>query len=328
MDKTIFQTCVGELDNIRNTETNQPKALITAPPKIPIKDVLTLMAKNNILCLPIQSHQDANRVVNLVNLFDILTYLVQEVSKSVGNISQSQKPDIHWRRTLDSSTMLSPEIYRKLKEPIENVMTLDSERESYRLFTCSISDTLKKVISAFGSGIHRAVVLDSEGNPKHILTQMDIVRHLNAHPELLPAEIDTKKDLMELGLYSKKNITFVDENTATISAYRQMADNRFTSLVVIDSQSGKVISNLSASSLRGLNSNNLEQILLPVKRFMKESPRGLRPLVFCPSTYKFWELIVALVTKNSHHAWLVDDNHKPCSSISPTDIFRLVASCK
>lgn len=145
MVKTIQQVLVRELDNI--SETESPKPLITASPKISIKDALTLMARSNILCLPIQSHQDTNRVVNLVNLFDILTYLVQEVSKSFENFTQIQRSDSAKRRSLESSTMLNPEIYRKLKEPIENVMTLDAERESYRLFTCSISDSLEKVRS-------------------------------------------------------------------------------------------------------------------------------------------------------------------------------------
>lgn len=324
--KTILQTVVGELDAIKDSSLKRSTSLISASPKISIKDALTLMTKYDILCLPIQSHQDPHRVVNLVNLFDILTYLVNQVSKGFETSPPTSNPSR--RKSLDSSTMLNPGVYCKLKEPIENVMSLDPDRESYRLFTCLLTDNLEKVIACFGRGIHRAVVFDQDGAPKHILTQMDIIRHLKAHTELLPAAIDCQKTIVELELFSKKSITLVEENTLATSAFKIMAENRYTSVVIVDSTSGKAISNLSASSLRGLTSNNIDQITLPVKDFMRVSPRGPRPLVICLPTYKFWDLVDALVDNNSHHAWLVDQNHRPYASISPTDILHLISSCR
>lgn len=77
-------------------------------------------------------------------------------------------------------------------------------------------------------------MIDADGSPKHILTQLDIIRHLKAHPELLPAKIDSEKTLKDLGLFSRNDVTLVKESTITISAYRLMAENRFTSVVVID----------------------------------------------------------------------------------------------
>lgn len=326
--KTIFEVNVSELDNIQKAiQGIDSKRFISASPKISIKEALFLMAKNNILCLPIQSHNNPSIVVNLVNLFDILSYITHDlpVNSTILNPTletiQDTKPR---RRSLDSSHFLHPECYRRLTDPIESVMTLDSERESYRLYTCSLLDNIVGVISNFSKGLHRAVVTDKDGTPFLVLTQMDILRHIVKNPESLPKELYDKR-ISSLGL-SLNKIIFVKEKELAINAYRLMAENRFTSIVVIDSLTDKILSNLSASSLRGLASNNLDHLILTVQDFMKASPRGQRPLVYCSAEITFWELIELLVSKNVHHAWLVDENEKPYASISPTDILRILKS--
>lgn len=116
--------------DILNTSTRQ---LITAPPSITVRRALQLLAKEQIPSLPITSHDGSGRVVNIVNTFDILDYVV-------GFADDVQRPGDLQRRA-DA----------KLDGPIESVMTLDSDRESYRVFTMGFDDPLELVSEEKGS---------------------------------------------------------------------------------------------------------------------------------------------------------------------------------
>ncbi|KAI9297914.1 hypothetical protein K502DRAFT_362812 [Neoconidiobolus thromboides FSU 785] len=314
---TILNLKVKELKSLetklKSLSTNKP--LITASPLISVKEALRLMAINDILCLPIQSHNNSEKVVNLVNLLDILIYLVSGVEKVVPIVSKN-------RTTLHSGNDLPQACYQKMSSTIEQVMTLDNSRESYRLCTCDLEDYLYDVVKTFSSGIHRAVVLKND-KPFYIITQMDILRHLYSDISLLPKNIDYKSSLEQLGLAKVKEMTLVKKSTIALNAYQLMATNKFTSIVVVDEETGQLLSNLSASSLRGISQPTLESLLLPVQEFMKKSLRGIRPLVYGEPSMSFEEAIKKMVEMNVHHLWLVDENQKPYSTVSPYDIFKL-----
>lgn len=95
--------------------------LIAVSPTVSIQTALSKMLNNKITSLPVFSHKNTE-VVSIVNLFDILLYLVG-----------------------DSNTTIQKEKL-KLDDPVERVLGLDSDRESYRMHKMDRKDKLLEVI--------------------------------------------------------------------------------------------------------------------------------------------------------------------------------------
>jgi hypothetical protein len=103
--------------------TRQRPTLVSIHPDQSISEALELMAQHNLLSLPVQSRAFPEKYSSIINLFDILSFIVK---KCGGN------PHL-----LNSSLHLD--------ESVESSMTLDVEEESYRIWEVDFRDTLEKV---------------------------------------------------------------------------------------------------------------------------------------------------------------------------------------
>src|SRR6185369_14244654 len=104
-----------------------PPSLVVAKPTITVRQALKTMATHNITSLPIQSH-DSDVIVNIVNLIDILSYIIKEA------VADEKHP-----------SKLDSEGVKSLDNVIESVMTLDNEKESYRILKSDARDELRGV---------------------------------------------------------------------------------------------------------------------------------------------------------------------------------------
>lgn len=95
-------------------------ALIAVSPTVSIQTALSKMQHNKITSLPVFSHNNTE-VVSIVNLFDILLYLVGESTSTI------EKEKL------------------RLGDPVENVLGLDTDRESYRIHKVDRKDKLIEV---------------------------------------------------------------------------------------------------------------------------------------------------------------------------------------
>jgi predicted transcriptional regulator len=114
MSKSITTTTAKELGL-----SGVKKPLIVVQPTIPIRDALEVMSRNGITSLPMYSHSNT-QITSIVNLFDILIHLVKG----------------------SETAAFDQEEYAKLAEPLENVLGLDGDMESYRVFKSYDSDDL------------------------------------------------------------------------------------------------------------------------------------------------------------------------------------------
>lgn len=110
--------------------SNKP-LLIAAKPTITVREALKKMEEHNITSLPIYSH-DSDSIVTIVNLVDVLNYIIKEA------VADEKLPN-----KLDSEKSLS------LNNQIEVVMTLDADRESYRMFKADANEPILPVKNTF-----------------------------------------------------------------------------------------------------------------------------------------------------------------------------------
>ena len=111
---------ITELRPIDLSLAESKPALIAVSPTVSIQTALSKMLSNKITSLPVFSH-NTTEVVSIVNLFDILLYLVGE---NKGSIEKDKL---------------------KLNDPVERVLGLDSDKESYRMHKMDRADKLLEV---------------------------------------------------------------------------------------------------------------------------------------------------------------------------------------
>ncbi|RKP04417.1 hypothetical protein THASP1DRAFT_21144 [Thamnocephalis sphaerospora] len=254
---------------------------------------MALLDQHDIYSLPVYSHDGPDKIVNIVNTFDLLDYL-----QSNGN--------------------------RNLSAPIEAVMTLDTDRESYRIFEADRHDTLKPTLEAFSTNVHYALVIDYHANPKPtaVLTQTDIVRYVARHPESLHG-LDLDASIEQIGLLDNKSpLVTVTEAQTALEAFAIMNDTNLTSVPVID-RDGKICTNLRAFDSSLVAASKLDVLAKPVTEFLAElTSTTLKPVTCRPST-SLREVIDGVVASRTHHVWVVDDQDQAQQVVSLTDLIRI-----
>lgn len=205
-------------------------ALIAVSPTVSIQTALSKMQHNKITSLPVFSHNNTE-VVSIVNLFDILLYLVGESTATI------EKEKL------------------KLGDPVENVLGLDTDRESYRIHKVDRKDKLIEVspffvewqktwakyrceqtLRAFSNGKHRALVVqfDDELKKPWILSQTDIIRHIVNHPDSVAGLLDLDGRVQNLNLIQKQKVVTAADTETAIQVYRMMAEKNLSGVPVID----------------------------------------------------------------------------------------------
>ncbi|CAG8459103.1 7341_t:CDS:2 [Ambispora gerdemannii] len=278
--------------------------LIAARPVITVREALKMLATHNITSLPIYSHT-SNKIVNIVNLSDILNYIIKEA------VADEKHP-----------IAMNSEKVINLDNTIEAVMTLDVDRESYRIYVSDAHEGLKKTLEAFSKGIHHSLVIDyTEKTPPYILTQTDIVRYIHSHPESVPGiSFDASLQSLGLGLRDHEVVAgYVNESA--LNVYRRMAEKNLMGIPILDSDDNLILS-LSVSDLRGMNYQSIDNLILPVREFLTTIPNNEN--VFHPITATrqstLREVLDLIVKNHIHRIWIVDESRKILDVLTLSDI--------
>ncbi|KAJ1955404.1 hypothetical protein IWQ62_005540 [Dispira parvispora] len=297
------------------------RRLIVASPTITVAEALDMLASNNIISLPIYSHYVPGKIVNIVNIRDILAYTTSLPNPQGDNSSQADPT---------KGSVAVPESWKeKLESNIESVMTLDATKESYRFLECDIDENIGKVMKAFSSGIHRALVCayptpDAKSpNPSFLLTQSDMVYYISKHPDVVPKEIlDHSVQALFPEAFSRTLLT-VRAQDPTLHALRYMDHNDRTAAAVLDHE-GRLVGNISASDLRGLRDTNLGLLQDPVMQFL-DRIRPQRPSPVVTTRDGTLGYVIEQVCNHKiHRVWVVDDERRPVAVVTLTDIIGLL----
>ncbi|CAB4375610.1 unnamed protein product [Rhizophagus irregularis] len=286
--------------------SNKP-LLIAAKPTITVREALKKMEEHNITSLPIYSH-DSDSIVTIVNLVDVLNYIIKEA------VADEKLPS-----KLDSEKSLS------LNNQIEVVMTLDADRESYRMFKADANEPIISVLEAFSNGIHRCLVIDyTDKVPPYVITQTDIIRYIQANPECLSG-IDLDRSLEGFGLSGPRNVVIGKDNETALNVYRRMAEKSLTGIPIIQHDTEKLIGTLSVSDLRGLNYESINNLVLPVLKFLATLPKAestLNPITVTKDV-ALKDALKTIVDNHIHRLWVVNEDKKVDNVVSLTDLIKL-----
>ncbi|KAI8809634.1 hypothetical protein BJ742DRAFT_890082 [Cladochytrium replicatum] len=225
-----------------------------------IADVLELMAKHDILAVPVYNpagtHADEGPMsirvgdkeyVSVVSILDIALYMMDYVDTSLSS-------DVLVGPGGQPSTAL---------EGISIAAVLGGSREGQRLWVAGGNSTLQDALPQLTGGVHRLLVPIGKAHRHHnqnvdyrICSQVDVVRFLydKIDSDLVLKE-KAESSLSELGLInSEKTLTglvAVDKSWSCQTTIRFMASSEIYAVAVVDeSQAGKLVATLSLSDLR------------------------------------------------------------------------------
>ncbi|EIE77342.1 hypothetical protein RO3G_02046 [Rhizopus delemar RA 99-880] len=252
------------------------------------------MSNNKITSLPIYSHRDTD-IVSIINLLDILLYLVQDKQL-------------------------------KLHDPVENILGLDNDRESYRMHKTDRTDKLAETLRVFASGKHRSLVVNFNDplDKCWLLSQTDIIRHIVNHPESVTGLLDLEMPVNNLTLLSKQTLVTASDHETALDVYQFMADKNFGGLPIVD-KNGEFVSDICVEDLPNANLETIDQLVLPCKDYVKKSSNHISSVVATPQT-QLKAILNLMIQHDTHRVWILDskDSKKVKGVITMSDIIALL----
>ncbi|KAI8068412.1 hypothetical protein BC940DRAFT_299012 [Gongronella butleri] len=290
----IHTKTIGNVINKVKLPSN--RELVDLPVSATVEQAFDLLLAEEILSLPVYRIKDNQKVyVTIVSVLDLLK--------------------LYASHTADSDFFEHP-----LGEAIGQT------DESSRLVTVRPSDALSVVLELFSEhGAHRVLVQpDVAGQAPIFLSQMDLVKYLQAHNHQLGTILDTTvPTLVERGIERRHKPVDIDSitfKTTAVSAFVQLAKHPHINAVPIVDDDGVLVGDLSPEDLRGLNKPRLQQLDKPVLMFLKASHGDLFPPFTCHSRFTLSQLMASMVLRNARRLWWVDVDGLIKGIVTLTDV--------
>lgn len=282
-----------------------------------VAEALAELGKHNVLSAPVVlaasiEDQESDTFLGIVDMNTMLHALVTAVQEKTAHTSPEDSDGKFLQQLRDTWSEVSQ---RKL-------ITLTGEGADVSLqFRTALHATLRDLLThafvpAHRPPVHRVAVFDTRGRISQIVSQTDVVRHLDAHV----------KELGMLGHKTLRELHFLHEVVSVpakytaASAFHTMHAKHVSGVAVVD-EHGRVVKNLSASDIRAVQGGHtLGRLLEPVGEFAPD-----RPLVTLRPDDVFMHAIHVLAADRLHHVFIVDEHMHPIGTVSLTDVLRAVA---
>ncbi|ORZ11242.1 hypothetical protein BCR42DRAFT_421824 [Absidia repens] len=298
------KTIANVLANVKPTASN--RQLADLPISATVEQAFDLLLAEDILSLPVYRLDDQQKkvYVTIISVLDLMRLLSQHATDA----------DF---------------FQHSIKEAIGQT------EESSRLVTVQYSDSLKDVLSLFSEhGGHRVLVSSKDGQqPPILLSQMDVVRYLQAHNHQLGAILNENVPALveKASLRRQKRLHLQNDQqqqqqhlvtfkTTAIKAFEQMAHDPFISALPIVDDEDCLVGDISPQDLRGLNKARLQDLSKPVLMFLKSSHGDLVAPHTCHDRFTLSQIMAAFVLRKASRLWWTDQDEHVISVITLTDV--------
>jgi len=271
-----------------------------------VEDVVSVLKKHSILSAPVLD--ETSSCIGVVDMLDIVRFIVAASPQE----SELKKDELGSLNVAGRAISLVP---------IKSVVNASGKDAPVMIFKDSPASMLADL---FAKGVHRAILFSKDKEVAHVVSQSDVNRFVSENLKRGALKEIGQKSLKALG-YNTVKIETVSTDATVIEALQKMQKQGVSALAVIDTQSGRLVGNFSASDCRGLYKESFPHLLDTVQDFLKtHSPKSLQTIVGVPET-SLIDVSAELVEKKLHHMWVVEE-FKPTGIISLTDIMRIVVA--
>jgi len=231
-------------------------------------------------------------------------------------------------------------IFRKYGQEVLRVSFSNLHSSNYLLagrqptYLISTQSTLLDAVHHFAiSGIQRVMIVDrpieqgivvEQTKPEEmvvgLLTQSDLVRFVAENFMWMKREPIFQKTLAELNLGNRKPVT-VEQNVHAYQAFLEIHKNGREGVAMVDAN-GKLISNVSASNIKGMTRRNYQLLFRPLTQYLaRDRKRGWWQLPICTTLdTKLEHVVLQFVAAKIHRMYICDEEGRPTGEVSLTDV--------
>lgn len=277
----------------------QCRPVVRLEPTSCVKEALKTFNAQKVLSCPIARSLQGGDVYGFLDLFDLLSYLL----------------DL-WEENQNATTDTISSLGEKFLN--HNVSDL-IDRSDNDVYAAVIGgEQAHRLIRLFGLGVHRVAMLDLQGNLTSIISQSDVVKYLHANIHLLGEKAN--KPVKDLNMVSADKLVVVESDQSAISAFKVLASNLVSAVPIVDKQ-GILSGTLSVSDLKLLK-DDLSPLLLSTSQY---KAKEAIPNITCTTSTTIGSVISMLANSNVHRVWVVDEQEKPISVISITNVCEFLS---
>ncbi|CAI2176459.1 4197_t:CDS:2 [Funneliformis geosporum] len=290
-----------------------------------IEDACDILIKNNISSAPVYDNK-SKTYVGMFDWADVMTYLLI-VLKKKDILEQQQKSDEELTSEFNDLLKLAIQCQ---PVPVKLASDLSNKNPFYSVFP---ETSLLQVVELFGSGTHRVVVVDADGNMKGILSQSRVVNYLYQNvmkfPKIEQLFPKTIKDL-DIG---RSTVISAQADSFVLDALTMMNKNSLSSIAIVNDD-GVLMGNISMTDVKYiLRSYSHSLMWRTCKQFVNhvrikqglEDGQDRYPVFDVRLTSTLGYTIAKLVATKAHRVWVVDDRMQAIGLVSLTDVLGIFA---
>lgn len=282
-----------------------------------VTKVLHALTENNIFCVPVV---DNGKIVGLIDMVDIVSYVVDVVGKSEGSGESAA-----YLRQVEEAHLNS-----QRNDHVAGI----SKKNKFCPVTAgtSLLDAMKVMTDAH---VQRLPVVSVDFQLKNFVTQSAIIAFLAKHVDELGDFVD--KTLAQLG-FKPKEVISISVDRPTIEAFRLINEKKITGIPVMDTD-GTMITNISCSDLRDVATDPrlFEYLHMPLDSFIpimkshinpkKESSMNVMyPKISCKFETTLRTVLGKLAATKIHRIYITDEHDNPVGIVSLIDIIEKVVN--
>jgi len=264
----------------------EAKTLITIDEETSIEKTLKLLAKHQILSVPVMNE---DTLKGFVDIYEIMAYTAFSEAKQVD-----------WKKPAS-----------ELLGTMGNIVDDDVNG----VWLVKEGSSLYKPLEWLSKGVRRFLV-ETESSGWRLVSQSDMVKFLWKNWDkfqLGEITIDEAKIV-------NKPVLRADTRAPAIDCFKRMRVHEVNGIAITDS-SGSLVGTLSESDLRGLTPQSIERLHFPVIEFLKIQNLGVVPEVLTVrSNTPLRELMETICKKKKHRLFIVDDKKQLVGIVTLSDI--------
>ena len=297
-------------------ELKQVESTATLP------EVLEVLTKNKIQCVPVWDNEDG-KYVGLLDIVDILS-LVTLISDCKGLVDVASRGTATW----DAFWAQENQIIKTV--PIRELCNI-SERNPW--VPVDIATPLYDILGMFGRGVglKRIPVIDEDGFMRGFVTQTAITDWLHRSLTLISEEV-LKKKIADCPLLGTYNVETIGAEVTALDAFKKILQEKISALAVVSS-TGALIGCISASDLKGSEGLHLftdlsvsvaNYLTFSSERFQRVN--ALNPIAVTHNS-TIGDVLNQIHTHHVHRVFVIDDySLSPQRVISLTDLLTFLQS--
>jgi len=264
----------------------EAKSLVTISEDTSIEKAVKVMAKNNILSVPVMTD---DLLKGFVDIYEIMSYT-----------AFSSTGVVDWKKP---ASQLLGTMGNIADDDVQGVWVV---REGASLY---------KPLEWLSKGVRRFLV-ETESTGWRLVSQSDMVKFLWKNFE--------KFQLGDITIAAAKvgsrPVIRADSRTSALDSFKRMRVHEVNGIAIVDS-GGKLVATLSESDLRGLEQKSIERLQFPVLEFIKVQNLGVVPeVITVRPDLPFRDLLETVCKKKIHRVFLLDNNNQLSGVITLSDI--------